>query len=149
MRRIAFLLLLTAGATAADDDPPPFQRDDFTVWEVGGNRVFPLLEARGQWVTRHFLLKTNCPYSIRHTHDYTMRADEVPGVVHVFLKPDTEEEIAAWSLNLADRLEQDAAVTAEMASRHLPRSRSRPGDALRHPRWLFVPQAEQWRQLCL
>ena len=65
-------------------------------------------------MTVHFLLKTNCPYSIRHTHDYTMRADEVPGVVHVFLKPDTNEEIAAWSLNLADRLEQDAAVTAEI-----------------------------------
>ncbi len=46
MRRIAFLLLLTAGAAVADD-PPPFQRDDFTVREAGGNRVFPLLEARG------------------------------------------------------------------------------------------------------
>ena len=49
MRRIAFFLLLTAGAAVSDDDPPPFQRDDdFTVREVGGNRVFLLLKARGQ-----------------------------------------------------------------------------------------------------
>ncbi len=116
--RIACLLLLAAGLSAAEDStggPADWQRDDFTLQEAGGDRSFALLSARGEWVALHFLLKTTCPYCLRHTHDYTTRAAEVPGVRHIFIKPDTDEEIAAWALNLAGRFDNNAAVAAEIA----------------------------------
>ena len=114
MRRFTYLLLAALPATAADG--VPFQHDDFTVQETVGDRSFELVHARGQWVALHFLLKTTCPYCIGHTHDYTTRAEEVDDVVHIFLKPDTDQEIAGWRMNLASRFEQDAAVAAEIAA---------------------------------
>lgn len=73
---------------------------DFSV--TSGNRTFKLFEARGKFVALHFLLKTECPYCQQYVAETARRAPEVAGVVHVFLKPDSEEEIKAWS----DKLQQ-------------------------------------------
>ena len=70
---------------------------DFTVRSVTTTNVFKLSEARGKFVALHFLLKTECPYCIRHTHDYLRKAETNANVVHVFLKPDTDDEIKAWA----------------------------------------------------
>jgi peroxiredoxin Q/BCP len=67
---------------------------------AGGGKPFRLSEAKGRWVALHFLLKTECPFCIKHTHTYLKRSGEVPDVVHVFIKPDTEEEIRAWSKDM-------------------------------------------------
>ncbi|MDP2982047.1 MAG: redoxin domain-containing protein [Candidatus Latescibacter sp.] len=72
-------------------------KDNFIVYEANGPRSFILSRARGNFVALHFLLKTTCPYCMKHTYEYAVRAHEVPGVHHVFLKPDTDEEIKAWS----------------------------------------------------
>jgi len=69
---------------------------DFTVERVNGSGSFTLSEARGEWVVLHFLLKTECPICRRTTNTYAQRADEVPGVRHVFLKPDAEKDTRAW-----------------------------------------------------
>lgn len=78
--------------------------ENFTVRSVTGTNTFTLAAAKGKFVALHFLLKTECPYCIRHTHEYAQKAAANPNVVHVFLKPDTEAEIKAW----ANKLGEDA-----------------------------------------
>jgi peroxiredoxin Q/BCP len=48
----------------------------------------------------HFLLKTECPYCLRYTHEYAKLAAKSPDVVHVFLKPDSAEDIKQWASHL-------------------------------------------------
>ena len=71
---------------------------DFTVNSVTSTNVFKLSEAKGKFVALHFLLKTECPYCLRHTRDYVQKSADDSRVVHVFLKPDTDEEIKAWAI---------------------------------------------------
>ena len=75
---------------------------DFTVNSVTSTNVFKLSEAKGKFVALHFLLKTECPYCIRHTHDYIQKSAGDSRVVHVFLKPDTDVEIKVWATKLGD-----------------------------------------------
>jgi len=70
---------------------------DFTVESPVDGRVFRLSEAKGKYVALHFLLKTECPFCLKHTRDYAKMSAATPDVVHVFLKPDSAEEIKAWS----------------------------------------------------
>lgn len=74
--------------------------EDFTV--QSGDAKFRLSDARGKFVALHFLLETECPYCQQHVADTVRRAAEVAGVVHLFLKPDSEEEIQGWSAKLRD-----------------------------------------------
>lgn len=72
---------------------PPTQ---FSVQSPVDQSVFRLSDAQGQYVVLHFLLKTECPFCLRHTREYMRRAAELPQVRQVFLKPDTDQEILAW-----------------------------------------------------
>ncbi|MFO1512914.1 MAG: redoxin family protein [Verrucomicrobiota bacterium] len=76
--------------------------DDFTVQSAVGTNVFMLSQAKGKFVALHFLLKTECPYCIRHTHDYVEKSAGDSRVVHVFIKPDTDAEIKAWASKLGE-----------------------------------------------
>jgi len=76
--------------------------ENFTVHSVTGTNTFTLAAAQGKFVALHFLLKTECPYCIRHTHEYAQRAAADSNVIHVFLKPDTEAEIKTWAAKLGD-----------------------------------------------
>ena len=101
--RLALALLVTtlfaAGQTARANP------DDFTVQSATSKATFKLAAARGKFVALHFLLKTECPYCLRHTRDYFTKAATLPNVIHVFVKPDTEAEIKSWSAKLpADEL---------------------------------------------
>lgn len=91
------LLVLTLAIQVSRANP-----DDFTVRGVTGTNVFKLSEAKGKYVALHFLLKTECPYCIRHTHDYAKKSAGDSQVVHVFLKPDTDAEIKAWASKLGE-----------------------------------------------
>ena len=64
------------------------------------NTKFRLSDAKGKYVALHFLLKTECPYCIRYTNDIISKAVSLPNVVQIFIKPDTDEEIKAWSAKL-------------------------------------------------
>lgn len=79
--------------------------DEFTVRGVTGTNVFKLSGARGKFVALHFLLKTECPLCLRHTRDYAKKSAGDTNIVHVFLKPDSDEEIKRW----AGKLGEDAA----------------------------------------
>lgn len=74
--------------------------DDFTVKSATDDSTFQLSKHRGKVVVLHFLLKTECPFCLRYTHDYSVLAEKNPEVVHVFLKPDSEAEIKAWAEKL-------------------------------------------------
>ncbi len=65
------------------------------------NSQFSLSKEKGKFVALHFLLKTECPYCIRHTQEYFSKAKTLKNVVQVFIKPDSELEIRSWSGKLA------------------------------------------------
>ena len=75
---------------------------DFTVQSATSTNVFKLSQVQGKFVALHFLLKTECPYCLRHTREYTQKAAGNSQVVHVFLKPDTEAEVKTWASKLGD-----------------------------------------------
>jgi len=70
---------------------------NFTLQSATSQATFSLSEAKGKYVALHFLLKTECPHCLRHTRDYFTKAAGLRNVVQVFVKPDTEREIAAWA----------------------------------------------------
>jgi thioredoxin-dependent peroxiredoxin len=69
---------------------------DFTVQSPADGKTFKLSEAKGKYVALHFLLKTECPFCLKHTRDYAKKAVATPDVFHVFLKPDSADEIKGW-----------------------------------------------------
>lgn len=73
---------------------------DFTIKTTTDNSTFQLSKNSGKVVILHFLLKTECPFCLKYTHDYSVLAEKNPDVVHVFLKPDNEAEITSWSEKL-------------------------------------------------
>ena len=86
---VALLLLPLVGVAAAPSD--------FTLKAAGGGSDFRLSEARGKYVALHFLLKTECPFCLRYTREHGMSASKTPDLLHVFIKPDSEEEIRSWA----------------------------------------------------
>ena len=65
------------------------------------NRQFDLKKEKGKFVALHFLLKTECPYCLRHTQDYFSKAGSLKNVLQVFIKPDSELEIRSWAGKLS------------------------------------------------
>ncbi len=57
---------------------------------------FELKDHKGKTVVLHFLLKTECPFCLKYTNQYSQLAATTPDVVHVFIKPDSEKDIRAW-----------------------------------------------------
>ena len=76
---------------------------DFTIPSATDTSLFTLSEAKGKFVALHFLLKTECPYCLLHTHEYFEKAATLPNVLQIFIKPDTEKEIKAWAMNIQER----------------------------------------------
>lgn len=93
----AVCLLMSACASQAENP------SNFKVKSVLDDSTFELSENKGKIVVLHFLLKTECPICLRYTHDYAALAEKTPDVIHVFLKPDSEEDIRAWSENLDEK----------------------------------------------
>ncbi|SKB69099.1 peroxiredoxin family protein [Daejeonella lutea] len=65
------------------------------------NSTFDLKKEKGKFVALHFLLKTECPFCIKHTQDYFTKAKTLPNVKQVFIKPDSELEILSWAKKLS------------------------------------------------
>ncbi len=74
---------------------------DFTLPSVTDKSHFTLSEAKSKFIVLHFLLKTECPYCMRHTQEYFEKAASLPDVLQVFIKPDTEKEIKEWANKLS------------------------------------------------
>jgi thioredoxin-dependent peroxiredoxin len=57
---------------------------------------FELKDHKGKTIVLHFLLKTECPFCLRYTNQYAKLAATTPDVIHLFIKPDSKEEILSW-----------------------------------------------------
>ena len=97
-RFVRFFAAMLFTATLAFAAPPA----DFTVESPTDGSKFRLSDAKGHYVALHFLLKTECPFCLRHTRDYANKSASLPGVVQVFLKPDSAEEIKGWTAKLGE-----------------------------------------------
>jgi peroxiredoxin Q/BCP len=75
---------------------------DFQLKSATNQKVFYLSKAKGKFVALHFLLKTECPFCLKHTHEHLVNADLLTNVIQVFIKPDSEAEIKQWMNNLAE-----------------------------------------------
>jgi len=84
------LSLITAVVHAANPT-------DFTVESPTHDTTFTLSEQKDKLIVLHFLLKTECPYCIKYTNDYAKMARKTPDVLHLFLKPDSADEIKVWT----------------------------------------------------
>lgn len=93
----ALCLMISACAVQADNP------ENFKVKSATDDSTFELSEHKGKTVVLHFLLKTECPICMRYTHDYAALAEKSSDVVHVFLKPDSEDDIKAWTEGLDKR----------------------------------------------
>lgn len=96
MKYIQILLLLVLFSINTQAQKKKY----FSLPSVTDNSIFSLRKAKGKFVALHFLLKTECPYCVRHTSEYFERANEMPNVVQVFIKPDNEQEIKSWASKL-------------------------------------------------
>ena len=77
--------------------------DNFTLKSVTDNSTFSLKKANGNFVVLHFLLKTECPYCIRHTSEYFEKSTTLSNVIQVFIKPDNEAEIKEWAKKIKSK----------------------------------------------
>ncbi len=96
----AALALAATSFVAAGDDVI----EDFTLQPVGEGEPFTLSEAQGKYVALHFLLKTECPVCLRHTHQHHRGAAGRDDLVQVFIKPDEEADTLMWM----EKFPQDA-----------------------------------------
>ena len=92
--RLTLALLLFTSLTQAQNIK------DFSLTSVTDKSTFTLSKSKGKYIALHFLLKTECPYCIRHTSEYFEKASSLSNVIQVFIKPDSEEDIKAWSIKL-------------------------------------------------
>ncbi|MEJ7594501.1 MAG: redoxin domain-containing protein [Planctomycetaceae bacterium] len=84
---------------------------DFVVESPTHGEKFTLSEQKGKLIAVHFLLKTECPFCLKLAHDYAQRVTSDSDVVHLFLKPDSADEIKVWSRNISkDRLNSPPAI---------------------------------------
>ena len=91
-----FAFSLSISACVAHAENP----GNFKVKSALDDSTFELSEQKGKIVVLHFLLKTECPYCLQYTQKYAALAEKNPDVVHVFLKPDSDDEINTWAGNL-------------------------------------------------
>jgi peroxiredoxin Q/BCP len=77
--------------------------DNFTLKSVTDNSTFSLKKANCNFVVLHFLLKTECPYCIRHTSEYFEKSTTLSNVIQVFIKPDNEAEIKEWAKKIKSK----------------------------------------------
>ena len=50
---------------------------DFSLTSVIDKTTFTLSKSKGKFIALHFLLKTECPYCIRHTSEYFEKASSL------------------------------------------------------------------------
>lgn len=93
IKRAGLVLMFSLIAVTAHAKDPT----DFTVESPTHGTKFTLSEQKGKVIVLHFLLKTECPYCIKYTNEYARLASKTPHVLHLFLKPDSADQIKHWS----------------------------------------------------
>lgn len=73
-----------------------------TLTAITDHHTFSLADGKGKFLALHFLTKTDTPECTNFVHDFLRAAPTVAGVTHVFIKPDSEGEVKAWSAQFND-----------------------------------------------
>ena len=120
--------------------------NDFTLTSVTDKTTFTLSKSKGKFIALHFLLKTECPYCIRHTSEYFDKASSLQNVVQVFIKPDSELEIKEWANKLKSTnalpIYQDA--NAQLADRfNIPSGYQFHGQVVHYPALIILNENGQ------
>ena len=100
MMRFASLSLFAALSLLLCPIACPQAPEEFTLDSPTHDKTIKLSELKGKTVALHFLLKTECPYCLRYTRNYAKSAEQNPDIVHLFVKPDTSDEIKGWASHL-------------------------------------------------
>jgi peroxiredoxin/YHS domain-containing protein len=69
---------------------------------ITDHHTFSLADSKGKYLALHFLTKTDTPECTKFVQDFLRAAPTVAGVMHVFIKPDSEGEVKAWSAQFND-----------------------------------------------
>jgi len=91
---LLFCVMLASQAARAENP------SSFNLQAALSDETFDLKLNQGKTVVLHFLLKTECPYCLRYTNEYARLAATTPEVVHLFIKPDSVDEIKSWAGSL-------------------------------------------------
>ncbi len=83
---------------------------NFIVESPTHGTTFALSDQKGKVLALHFLLKTECPNCLKLAHDYSQLATSNPDVVHLFLKPDSTDEIKVWAAKISQEGLKDSPV---------------------------------------
>jgi thioredoxin-dependent peroxiredoxin len=137
LRRILFCCLAVMAMSGLPSLAAP--PTDFTVESPTHDSTFKLSEARGKTVVLHFLLKTECPLCMRHTQTYAAKSMKTPEVMHVFLKPDSAEEIKKWTAHLDSNGLKDTPVIYRDANATLAKSYQIPNGYQFHGETMHFP----------
>jgi len=103
------------------------------------------IASEGQYTVLHFLLKTECPICLRHTHSYYRAEMNTPNVKNVFIKPDSLSEIRGWMTDASDEapvIHQDPnARLAEFAG--IPDGYRFHGETIHYPALIILDPSGQ------
>lgn len=137
MKPLKILLILLAFALTSKGQ----NIKDFTLNSVTDKSSFTLSKSKGKYIALHFLLKTECPYCIRHTSEYFDNASTLTNVIQVFIKPDSEKEIKEWAKKLKSTLSlpiyQDA--DAKLADQfNIPNGYQFHGQVVHYPALILI-----------
>ena len=95
--KAGLFLIFSLIAVSADAENPK----DFTLKSPTHDTTFTLSEQKNKVIVLHFLLKTECPFCLKYTNEYFKLASNNTDVMHLFLKPDSADEIKAWAGKLS------------------------------------------------
>lgn len=120
--------------------------NDFTLNSVTDKSSFTLSKSKGKYIALHFLLKTECPYCIRHTSEYFDKASALTNVIQVFIKPDSEKEIKEWAnkLKSANSLPIYQDADAKLADQfNIPSGYQFHGQVVHYPALILINEQGQ------
>lgn len=115
------------------------QAGKFTVESPTHGTKFTLPNQSGKLIALHFLLKTECPFCLKLAHDYAQLTASNSDVMHVFLKPDTANEIKVWARKLSQDGLKNSPVIYRDPDARLAKEFSIPDGYLFHGQTVHYP----------
>lgn len=107
LRALAAFCFIGLCAFLSTDEKTPVAWSDWKLPCLTDDSMVDLGQQSSRYVVLHFLLKTECPYCLKYTRDYAKLAESDKNVVHIFLKPDSEDEIRQWMDHLDPELKKE------------------------------------------
>lgn len=90
-----------------------------TLTAITDHHTFSIADAKGKYLALHFLTKTDTAECTAFVREFLRQGASVAGVMHVFIKPDSEGEVKAWAAQFKDDaatifLDPDSALAKDL-----------------------------------